>query len=245
MTALRLHYRSFLCMALIAGICLVSFVAPICYPSSIMDFSVSGRWGIVVTAVAVLSILAMYFEFERAAGSAKEIALVSLLGTASAVFRLPFAPIPSVQPCTYLVICTGYVFGPVAGFTVGAITAVVSNFFLGQGPWTLFQVFSWGLIGVLAGLLGHANLSGRMRILVLVVFGVFSGYLFGAVMSLYYWASFDYPLTFRTFLAREATGIWFDTLHAIGNVLFLWFLGGKTILILERFKRRFRVFYAD
>lgn len=244
MTTLRLHYRSYFCMALIAGVCVSSFVVPIYYPSSILNVNVSGRWGIVVMAVAVLTILAMYFEFEQVASSAKEIALVSLMGTASAVFRLPFAPIPSVQPCTYLIVCAGYVFGPVAGFMVGAITAVVSNFFLGQGPWTLFQVFSWGLIGVLAGLLGHANLRGRTRTLALVVFGVFSGYLFGAVMNLYYWASFDYPLTLRTFIAREATGIWFDTLHAIGNVLFIWFLGGKTVLILERFKRRFRVFYA-
>ena len=103
------------------------------------------------TLMVVLVILAFFFEFESAAMGAKEIALVAMLGTISAAVRIPFAAIPNVQPCTFIIICSGYIFGPLAGFMVGAVTALVSNLFLGQGPWTPYQMLAWGLAGSLCG----------------------------------------------------------------------------------------------
>ena len=52
---------------------------------------------------------------------------------------------------------SGLVFGPFNGFIIGATTAFVSNIFLGQGPWTLYQMMAWGIIGVLSGFLGLKN----------------------------------------------------------------------------------------
>jgi energy-coupling factor transport system substrate-specific component len=113
------------------------------------------NWALMATVLAILVILAFFFSFEPTAQSSKEIALISMLATMSAVLRIPFGAIPSFQPCTFLIICTGYVFGPIAGFMVGALTPLISNFFLGQGPWTLYQMLAWGLIGCGAGYLGR------------------------------------------------------------------------------------------
>ena len=242
MTTLRLHYRASLCLLLILAIFGVSLAVPIVDPSSPLNMSASGKWSIAAILVAALAVLAFYFEFDNAAESAKEIALVSMLGTLSAVLRVPFAPIPSVQPSTFLIICIGYVFGPLAGFMVGATTPIISNFFLGQGPYTLFQIFAWGLVGLGAGYLGRLNLIGRGLLAALILYGIFSGYLFGAIMNLWDWVTYAYPLTWSTYMARSTLSFWFDTFHATGNVLFLWFFGAKTIAILERFRRRFRVF---
>ena len=112
------------------------------------------NWALMATVLAILVILAFFFSFESIAQSSKEIALISMLATMSAVLRIPFGAIPSFQPCTFLIICSGYVFGPVSGFMVGAMTPLISNFFLGQGPWTLYQMLAWGLIGCGAGYLG-------------------------------------------------------------------------------------------
>ena len=197
------------------------------------------NWGVIATILVILTTVAFFFEFEAAAVSSKEIALVAMLGTISAVLRVPFAAIPNVQPCTYLIICTGYVFGPVAGFTVGAITALVSNFFLGQGPWTLYQMIAWGLAGVSTGYLSRFSMNTRL----LVVFGILWGYLFGWITNIWFWTAFVYPLNLNTFILTQVNTIWFDTFHAIGNGIFLGILGMKTIAILQRFKRRFSVEY--
>jgi len=192
-------------------------------------------WGLISTVLIALAILAFFFEFETSAISSKEISLVAMMGTLSAVLRIPFAAIPNVQPCTYLIICTGYVFGPVAGFMVGAITALISNFLLGQGPWTPYQMFAWGLAGVSAGYLRRF----RLNIAWLIIIGVIWGYLYGWIMNSWFWMAFIYPLNLRTFFVYQLHSIWFDTLHAVGNAVFLGLFGTRTIAILERFRQRF------
>ena len=224
--------KSYIFLALLLGIGAACFIIPM-FPSCPLNTLMN--WGLMATILVILAIMAFFFEFETAAVSSKEIALVAMLGTISAVLRIPFAAIPSVQPCTYLIICSGYVFGPVAGFMVGALTALVSNFFLGQGPWTPYQMFAWGLVGVTAAYLRRFNLNTKW----LVVFGIIWGYVFGWIMNVWVWAAFIYPLTFKTFIVTQLSSVWFDTFHAIGNAIFLGLFGVKTIAILERFKKRF------
>jgi energy-coupling factor transport system substrate-specific component len=136
--------KSHVCVLLALLVGIAAMIAPV-----IIDIPGSNPldWRIVVTVMVALVILAFFFEFESAAIGSKEIALVAMLGTISAAARVPFAAIPNVQPCTFIIICSGYVFGPVAGFMVGAVTALVSNLFLGQGPWTPYQMIAWGLAG--------------------------------------------------------------------------------------------------
>ena len=225
--------KSHICLVLIFTIGVVAFIAPMFSSSPLNTFL---NWGLVSVVLVVLVIVAFFFEFERAAVSSKEIALVAMLGTIAAVLRIPFAAIPSVQPSTYLIICSGYVFGPVAGFMVGAITALVSNFFLGQGPWTLYQIFAWGLAGVTAAYLRRLTISTKW----LIVFGILWSYVFGVIMNIWFWTSFVYPLTPRTFVVAQLSSIWFDTFHAVGNAIFLRLFGKKTIIILERFRKKFQ-----
>jgi len=180
-------------------------------------------------------VLGFAVRFERSGVHTRVIAVVALLGTLSALLRVPFAAIPNLQPSTYLVICSGYVFGPVAGFAVGALTAIVSNFFLGHGPWTLFQVLAWGLAGATAVVLRRLPLRPAW----LVLSGLIWGLLFGIIMNVWTWIGFVYPLTARTFLLTWAASVSFDGIHAVGNAFFMGFLGVRTIRILERYRGRF------
>lgn len=223
--------KSHVVLALIVFIAAGAFITPA------IDLPWTGflNWGVLAAILALLVCVALFFEFETTATSSKEIALVAMLGTISAVLRVPFAAIPNVQPCTYLIICSGYVFGPVAGFTVGAMTALVSNFFLGHGPWSLYQMIAWGFAGLSAGYLSKLRLNRPL----LIVFGLLWGYLYGLITNIWFWTTFVYPLTLQTFILTQVNTIWFDTFHAIGNAIFLGFLGRRTIVVLNRFKERF------
>jgi energy-coupling factor transport system substrate-specific component len=224
--------KSYICLLLI-----LLLVASALITTAFLSHPVSNpfNWGVVVTVMVGLVILAFFFEFEAADTGSKEIALVAMLGTISAAARVPFVAIPGVQPSTFIIICSGYVFGAVAGFMVGAVTALVSNIFLGQGPWTPYQMLAWGLVGVSSALMRNFRLS----LIWLIPFGILWGYLYGWIMNTWFWVSFAYPLTFKTFLFYQSTSLWFDTFHAVGNALFLWVFGLKTIRILVRFKIRF------
>jgi len=192
-------------------------------------------WVLIVVAGAAGVVLAFAVRFESSGMHPRVLAIVALLGTLSALLRVPFAAIPNLQPSTYLIICSGYVFGPVAGFVVGALTPLVSNFFLGHGPWTLFQVLAWGLAGASSVALRRLPLKTGW----LVVAGIVWGMLFGIIMNLWTWIAFVYPLTLRSFMVTWAASIPFDIMHAAGNAFFLGLLGVRTIRVLERYHGRF------
>ena len=82
--------------------------------------------------------------YERSHPSARVLALVATLAALAALGRIAFAPIPNVKPTTDIVLLTGYVLGGAPGFMVGAVAALASNLFFGQGPWTPWQMAGWG-----------------------------------------------------------------------------------------------------
>ena len=109
--------------------------------------------------------------YERTHPSTRVIALVATLAALAAIGRIAFAALPNVKPTTDIVLISGYVLGGAPGFAVGAVAALASNIFFGQGPWTPWQMVGWGGVGVVGALLGHvtdrklsrANARDRLR----------------------------------------------------------------------------------
>ena len=146
--------KSYIFLVLIIFLGVYCYIAPLQFRGGFLDPNVGLlNWGLITLIFFALTILAFLFEFETAATGAKQIILVSMLGTMSALSRLPFAALMNFQPCTFFIICSGYVFGPVAGFMVATLTTLISNLFVGHGPWTVYQIFTWGLVGVSASYL--------------------------------------------------------------------------------------------
>ena len=194
--------------------------------------------GLIFLLFAIIFIGVGLFLIERRSFNAKDIAVIATLASIAAVSRVPFAVIPSAQPTTFMVMISGIVFGPLLGFIVGILSAVISNMFLGQGPWTLMQMLSWGLCGLTSGFLGR--LCIRRGKWFMIGFGIFWGYLFGWIMNAWYWLSFIYPLTFTSWLLTNAASFGFDTIHAVTNGIFLYLLGQDFIKVLQRFKAKLR-----
>ena len=137
---------------------------------------------------ASLALLAVALAFgfgwyERERPPARVVAVVAALAALAVVGRLAFAAIPNVKPTTDIVLFAGYALGGVPGFAVGAVTAIVSNIFLSQGPWTVWQMAGWGAVGVAGAVLARV-LRGREpnRILLATVCGL-AGLAFGAWMD--------------------------------------------------------------
>lgn len=96
--------------------------------------------------------------FRKRDTSSKELVVLCVMIALSAAGRFIFAWLPGFKPVTAITVITAMWLGRDAGFAVGALSAAVSNFYFGQGPWTPFQMLAWGLIGFSAGVL-----AGPMR----------------------------------------------------------------------------------
>ncbi len=179
------------------------------------------------------------WKYERRAITSKEVALLATMGTLAAALRIPFAVVMSVQPATFIIMITGYVFGAGPGFIVGMMTPLVSNFFLGQGPWTPWQMLAWGLSGAGAALL--ASKEKRFNIKTFTVLSGLWGYIFGWIMNIWHWLGFIYPLTFSTFFATYAISFPADTMHGVGNIVFSLTFGKTFYNILSRYKKKITV----
>jgi energy-coupling factor transport system substrate-specific component len=183
--------------------------------------------------VACALIVAGMTWLDRGLGATKELALIATLGAAAAAGRVLFAAIPNVQPVTVVAVAAGVALGTRAGIGVGAIAALVSNFYLGQGAYTPWQMLAWGACGAVGGVL--APLLRRRIPFALVCFAL--GFAFDALMDAWEWYSF-YPHTWGAFAALWANGIWFDGAHAAGNLVLALAVGPELRRLLERYARR-------
>lgn len=203
------------------------------------NFLARQGWGLLSLEIVIIALALLYWGFEQGRLSSREVAVIAMLGTIAAVGRIPFTVLPNIQPTTFMVIISGFVFGPRAGFMVGSTAALVSNFFLGQGPWTPWQMFTWGLAGTSAGAIKmicpHIGSRG------MAVFSFLWGYLYGWIINLWLWTTFVSPLNWPSFVATCAASFWFDTFHALGNTLFYLFFGPSFVKLLKRFRRKLEV----
>lgn len=83
---------------------------------------------------------------------AREITLIAVLTALCVFFNLICSHTLPLHAGTALVVLSGIAMGPRNGAIVGLVARLICNFFDGQGPWTLWQMFAWALIGFLAGL---------------------------------------------------------------------------------------------
>ncbi len=200
-------------------------------------------WQTTPFAVLALVLLAGLGWYERRRPPAKVIALVAALAALAVVGRLAFAAIPNVKPTTDIVLFAGYALGAVPGFMVGAVTALVSNVFLGHGPWTAWQMVAWGGVGAGGAVLARA--AGRRelgRVPLAVACGL-AGLAFGAFMDVYQW-TLAAEQTLPTYLTVSATSLAYNLAHAVGNVVFCLLIGPAFIRALGRYRRRFEVSWA-
>ena len=131
--------------------------------------------------IIVLTIAAFFLHFESRKPQARELVLLAVLCALAVASRAAFGFVPHFKPMLAIVMLTGIAFGPEAGFLCGAISGFASNFIFGQGPWTPWQMFAYGIGGMLAGLFALCGIlkksprawrdGGWRDILGLTVFG--------------------------------------------------------------------------
>lgn len=186
--------------------------------------------------IAVIACIPFFLSLEKRQGSTQKLLIIAVMVALSVVGRIVFTALPGFKPVTALIVLTGMYFGAEAGFITGALTAVISNFYFGQGLWTPIQMFVWGFIGLLAGLL--ANPLKRSKA-VLLIGALLSGVLFSLLMDV--WTVLWADGTFR--LARYLTVITaslsFTVTYAVSNAVFLLVLTPLLGAVLERVKTKY------
>lgn len=172
----------------------------------------------------------LFASFEASRPPLRQLMPTAVLAAAAAAGRVLFAPIPDVKPVSAIAIVAGSALGRRSGFVVGAVAALVSNFFFGQGSWTPWQMYAWGLVGYLGGVLAERGLLERRG--ALYAYGFASALMYGAILNGYYVLGFVRPLTWPAVAAAYAAGAPLDVVHGVATAAFLaaiWLPWGRAI----------------
>jgi energy-coupling factor transport system substrate-specific component len=194
-------------------------------------------WQLATYAILVAVLAGGFAWYERSRPSARLLGLVAALAALAAAGRVALTPIPNVTPTTDLTLLSGYALGGAPGFVVGALAALVSNFWLGQGPWTPWQMAAWGLAGIAGALLARATGRRLGRLGLALACGV-AGLLYGALLDLSVMVTYGGEQSLDRYLALSARGIPFNVAHALGNAAFAFAAGPALVAVLARFRDR-------
>lgn len=197
------------------------------------------KYAFVSLALSVVACIPFFVSFEKGKNDARRIVIIAVMTALSVAGRFVFAPIPFFKPVTAIVIITAIYLGAEAGFITGAFSAVVSNFYFGQGPWTPFQMFAWGLIGFLAGLLAKRLVESKV---LLIIFGALSGVVFSFIMDVWTTLWADGSFNIARFIASITTAAPFTVVYMVSNVIFLLLLTKPIGRKLQRLKTKYGIF---
>lgn len=185
------------------------------------------------------AMFAFLLAYEGKKPSAREVVLISALSAMTVAGRAAFAALPQFKPVVALVIITGACLGGETGFLVGALSAFVSNFFFGQGPWTPWQMAALGGIGLLSGILVQKGVL-RPSKASFCVFGFFAAMVcYGGIMNFFSVLLISARPTWTMILSTYALGLPFDLIHAASTVFFLYFAAEPMCEKIERVKRKY------
>lgn len=176
------------------------------------------QYAFISLILAVLSCMFLITGFDKRHMHIRRLVMIAVMTALSVLGRFLFAAVPGFKPMTAIIVLTGMYLGYEAGFLCGAGTALLSNFYFGQGPWTPFQMLAFGLLGLLAGLLGKPLKSSRIW---LVLYGIFAGVAYSFMMDVWtvLWAYDGFSV--KGYLAALLTAVPYTVAYALSNVVFL------------------------
>ena len=193
-----------------------------------------GNYIFVSLLVATLTVILFIAGFEKKEIGTRRMVIVSVMIALSVVGRF----IPFFKPVTALTVIAAIYLGSEAGFAVGAFSALLSNFYFGQGPWTPFQMLAWGLIGLIAGLLSKPLQKSRI---LLLICGAVSGILFSMVMDVWNLLWTYNTLDLRLYGGVLLTALPHTVLYTVSNLVFLWLMAKPFGEKLNRIKIKYGV----
>lgn len=200
------------------------------------------------TLVVLETMLPFFLRFETRRPKARELVILAVMCTLATVSRLVVL-LPNFKPITGIIMITGMAFGPEAGFLTGAVSALASNFFFSQGPWTPWQMMAYGAGGFLAGLVFYRlrNPSGTWKKLAgLAAFGFFAVLLVvGPLLDCCTLFTTGTAITWKFALAVFTVGLSHNFQHALATAVTLVLFGKPLLWKLNRLRVKYGMLEAE
>ena len=192
------------------------------------------RYAFISLCIALLSVVLFASGFDKKRTGSRRLVIVSVLIALAIVGRF----IPLFKPVTAITVLTGMYLGAESGYLAGSLTAVLSNFYFGQGPWTPFQMLAWGMLGFFAGVFAKTL---KVHKPVLLVYGVIAGVLYSFIMDVWTVVWYNGNFQMGLYLAALVSAVPYTISYVIANEVFLLIFAKPFGEKLERMRVKYGV----
>ena len=190
--------------------------------------------------IIVYSMIPFFLVFEKRKPKARELVVLAVLCAVAAAGRAAFVMLNHFKPLVAVVIITGISFGPEAGFMCGAVSGFVSNFMAGQGPWTPWQMFSFGIAGFLAGILYQKGLLKKENRIGLCIFGgLCTQVIVGMLLDLCALFTMGSDISWEMYMTLLLSGLPVNAVHASATIFFLFIISKPMFEKIDRIKIKY------
>ena len=218
-------------------------VMVVCIPATVVISYLLGDRNLYIASVIIM-ILAMVPFFVNFEGKKPDARYLAVLTAIAVISRVAFIWAPSFKPMAGIIIMTAMAFGPQSGFMCGALSMIISNIIFGQGPWTPWQMFCYGMIGFIAGLLANARIMSEKHVIRTSVISFFLVAILSSIVldtcSLFLMIS---EITWESAITVYLAGIPFNLMNALASSLCVFLLLKPFMAILNRLKTKYEINY--
>ncbi len=224
------------------GLIISIIVIAIAIPATVALSYLFGDRKLYIASVIIL-ILAMvpfFVSFEGSKPDARMLATLAVMSAITVVSRVAFIWAPSFKPMAGIIIMTAMAFGPQAGFMCGSLSMIVSNILFGQGPWTPWQMFCYGLIGFIAGLLANSKILSERHVIRSSILSFFMVTLLSTlILDSSSVLMMTTTVTFSSAMAIYLAGIIPNVLNGLASAFTVFLLLKPLNAILNRLKKKY------
>ncbi len=201
---------------------------------------INSHYYLISVLLILIAFVFFYFSYEKKKPQAREVVTLAVMCAIAVASRAAFVMIPFFKPMTAMVMITGMAFGPGAGFLVGSMSAFVSNFIFGQGPWTPWQMFAYAVAGMLAGFLRKKHIMDEEKKLRAAVIGYgIVQLIVGPLLDTCSIFTMGQVVEKEFILSIYASGILPNLVHGVATFVTLWLLCKPMMEKLDRMKVKY------
>jgi len=207
----------------------------------------SRNYYFIALVIIVFSIAMFMTMFEKKKPKTGEIVMVSVMISLAVISRIVFFMTPQFKPMAAIIIITGIAFGGKIGFLCGAIATFITNMFYGQGPWTPWQMFAFGMVGLIMGAFFHRTstrkeISRKYIIFICVTGALVVQLVYGLIVDTSNVLLYTDAISLEALFASYMTGFVYNFIHAVSTAIFLGVMVRPVLKTINRIKMKYGIF---
>ena len=196
--------------------------------------------------IILIAFAVFFFSYEKKKPEAREIVTLAVMSSIAVASRAAFAMVSFFKPMMGIIMITAIAFGPGAGFLTGAVSGFVSNFIFGQGPWTPWQMFAYGVGGAIAGFLARKGIMSEEKKLPTAMIGyVIVQFIVGPILDTCSMFIMGQNVSKEYALSIYGSGVIPNLIHGIATFLTLFLVCKPMIEKLNRMKLKYGMMSED